>query len=353
MPCPLTRRAWPQAAVVAAVATGLLAGCGGSHPKRAISIQVKVTSYTSAGKARSSPYSLTCGPTGGTLPLAALVCTDIDSHPQAMLAPVPARSVCVGSPFMAQVEVKVMRGPRGLTFSPFAGNPNCDWPGGTPIAIYYAASVKDTHTLSRVEPLLRCEDDPMLLAKPTPWASVVACTRGLWTPASERDIRKAEGAPQLAPLSPSTLFPRDIGAIHCRIPAGGPDPTNAGRRVRRPSHRATVREARPLRRDLVAGRRRPPPYLDGQRFDPCKRTRPGTAATLEVTRHVPVASGDCERREARAPMQVKKDGLSVEEPRERLTATTVRPTGVSGGTPTTLPAIPRPPPREPIDAGRA
>ena len=62
----------------------------------------------------------------------------------------------------------------------------------------------------------------MLLAKPTPWASVTACTHGLWTPASERDIRKAEGA--LSSLSPSTLFPRDIGATRCRIPAGGPAP---------------------------------------------------------------------------------------------------------------------------------
>jgi hypothetical protein len=180
-----------------------------------------VTSHTSAGKARTSSYSLTCGPAGGTLPLAALVCADIERHRQAMLAPFPARSVCSGNPFMPLVELKVMRGPRGLTLSRFAGNPNCNWPGGAPLAVYYAASVNDAPMLSRVERLLRCEDDPMLLAKPTPWASVAACTRGLWTPASERDIRKAEEAPQFAPLSPSTLFPRDIGAIHCRIPAGG------------------------------------------------------------------------------------------------------------------------------------
>jgi hypothetical protein len=218
------------AAVVAlVVALGLAGeaawGASRASSTRASAIQllVRVTAY----KGNSNPtktFTLGCQPVSGSLPFAQRVCRDIASHPQAMLAPVPARAVCVGSPFMSQVEVKVTRGPKGLTFSPFAGNPNCNWPGGTPIAIYYAASVKDTHTLNRLEPLLRCDDDPTLLAKPTPWASVAACTHGLWTPASERDIRKAEGAPQLALLRPSTLFPRDIGAIHCRIPAGGPNP---------------------------------------------------------------------------------------------------------------------------------
>jgi hypothetical protein len=213
------------AVVALAVALGLAGAAWGasmasSTHEPAIQLHIRIT----AVDGRSNPtktFTLGCHPVSGSLPFAQRVCRDIASHPQAMLAPVPARSVCVGSPFMAQVEVNVMRGPRGLKFSPFAGNPNCNWPGGTPIAIYYAASIKDTHTLRRVEPLLRCEDDPMLLAKPTPWASVTACTHGLWTPASERVIRTAERAPQLAQLRPAAIFPRDIGVVRCRIAAGG------------------------------------------------------------------------------------------------------------------------------------
>jgi hypothetical protein len=58
----------------------------------------------------------------------------------------------------------------------FGGSPWCGWPGGTPLAIYFAASQRDTATLARAERLLRCEDDPDLFVKPTPYASVVACT---------------------------------------------------------------------------------------------------------------------------------------------------------------------------------
>ena len=61
----------------------------------------------------------------------------------------------------------------------------------------------------------------MLLAVPTPLASVVPCTHGLWTPRSEQLIGIAEKTAALAGLQPSRLFPRDIGALRCMIPAGG------------------------------------------------------------------------------------------------------------------------------------
>ena len=122
---------------------------------------------------------------------------------------------------MPTLQIDVIRGASGGGFS---GSPNCGWPGGTPLAIYYAASTRDTHALSLLEPRLRCEDDPAFFAKPTPWASVAACTRGLWTPSAERAIRVAMTSPQLAMLDPQHLFPADPGVRHCQIHGGGPAP---------------------------------------------------------------------------------------------------------------------------------
>jgi hypothetical protein len=138
-----------------------------------------------------------------------------------MLAPARSRSVCSGGPWMPQVSVRAVLNGRVSTFS---GSPFCDWPVGTPLGIYWAAAEGNTRALDRVEPRLRCDDDPALLAMPTPWASVEACLHDLWTPRVERLIRLAEQTPQIAALQPARLFPRDIGARRCAIGAGGPSP---------------------------------------------------------------------------------------------------------------------------------
>ena len=172
-----------------------------------------------AGHETTKSLTLDCQPVAGTLPLASRVCNDIARHQHAMLNPRASRSTCVGGRTLPQLVIDANS--KG-THTSISGTPWCGWPGGTPLAIYFAASQQDTVALTRAELLLRCEDDPDLFVKPTPWASVFACTHGLWTPASERDIRKASRATQLALLRPTTIFPRDIGATRCRIPAGGP-----------------------------------------------------------------------------------------------------------------------------------
>jgi hypothetical protein len=193
-------------------------GCGGGGDRSAVQVHLSVTTHL-GGKKTTKSFTLGCDPVSGSLPLAARVCRDIATHRQAMLAPRPARSTCGGSPFAPVVEVDVVKGADGSSFS---GMPNCGWPGGTPLAVYWDASSRDERALQRDSARLRCEDDPAFFAKPTPWASINACTHGLWTSAAERAIRRAETAPELALLRPVTLFPHDPGVVRCRIPAGGP-----------------------------------------------------------------------------------------------------------------------------------
>lgn len=208
--------------VLGAAAVVVIAGCGGgAHSKVALSITVTRHEFKRGAKPTTitQHFSLNCKPTGGTLPLRAQVCAEIIAHQQAMLAPRKERSACSGSPFMPTVDVSVKRGAAGGGLS---GSPYCAWPGGAPLAIYYAASTKDARALRRAEPLVRCDEDRSLAVSPTPWASVAACIHGLWTPAAEWAIRRAETATALANLAPTTLFPGDPGARRCRIPAGGP-----------------------------------------------------------------------------------------------------------------------------------
>ena len=103
----------------------------------------------------------------------------------------------------------------------FTGSPDCSWPGDQAVSVYFDAAQNDKTHLPRSESLLRCDEDPVLFAVPTPLASVFACTHGLWTPRSEQLIRLAEKTPALAALQPSHLFPHDIGAVSCTIQAGG------------------------------------------------------------------------------------------------------------------------------------
>lgn len=204
-------------------AIGLLAGlallgsgCGGHGA--AVRLDVKIV-WGSATQRRTESFTLRCQPTGGTLPDAASLCRDIAAHRQAMLRPLPPRSVCGGSVYGPYLTVSTSSGGQTSTFQ---GQPYCGWPGGTPLAVYWAASQHNQQALNRAEPMLRCEDDPRLLARPTPWTSVVACTHGFWTARNEHWIRVAETLPDLRPLHPRQLFPHDVGVLPCRIIVGGP-----------------------------------------------------------------------------------------------------------------------------------
>jgi hypothetical protein len=155
---------------LAALAVFLLAGCGGGrHP----ALRLDVTVISGLGAERhSASFRLECGPAGGSLPYAHRLCGDVAAHRRAMIHPLPARSLCTGRLGGPTVTVKVSDGGRT---SRFDGEPFCDWPGGTPLAVYWAAASHDTKTLALAEAKLRCDDDPVLLARPTHWARVRAC----------------------------------------------------------------------------------------------------------------------------------------------------------------------------------
>lgn len=206
----------------AAVTALLAAGCGGKHS--AVSVRIEITSYapSKTGKMEShtTSYSLRCRPTSGALPFAARICADIARHPQPLLDPLPARSVCAGGPFMPDVKVAATANGRTTTFE---GNPDCDWPGGVGLAVYYDAATGHVQWLASTERRLRCDDDPTLLAMPTPRVSVFACTHNLWTPRTAMLIRIAKQAPAIRSFG-ARLFPDQIGDRRCTIPHGGPAP---------------------------------------------------------------------------------------------------------------------------------
>jgi hypothetical protein len=247
------QRRWRRRGVTAAAAIALAlalagAGCGASGgPKRhRVLVQIEAQGYLASSSVSSfylfsapwirptflqlgtpaarrrrlqtRSFTLTCEPPAGTLPLGARVCQDIARHPRAMLDPGPARSGCFGGDMP---ELKVVATVSGSKTS-FGGRPFCNWPGGTAVAIYWEATQADSSRLDWIEPRLRCDEDPTLLERPTPWASLVACLRGFWTPRNERLIRLAASVPALAYLQPRRLFPHQIGARRCTIPAGGP-----------------------------------------------------------------------------------------------------------------------------------
>jgi hypothetical protein len=113
------------------------------------------------------------------------------------------------------VEVKVTAREAGRT-TRFAGVPWCN-PAGVPLGVFRAAAQRNVRALDELEPLLRCDDDPILLRRPTPWSPAGACLHGLWTPHSEHLIRAAERARSLARIRARRLFPRDIGVLPCTI----------------------------------------------------------------------------------------------------------------------------------------
>lgn len=135
-----------------------------------------------------------------------------------MLKPAVARSVCAGPAGGPNMVVTTHRGDHGWKL---AGEPGCNWPGGAPLDVYFAAANHDLRSLALAESRLRCDDDPVLLVRPTPWASAVACLHGFWTARNERLIRTAEQAVPLGASQGRDLFPRDVGVEPCLIPAGG------------------------------------------------------------------------------------------------------------------------------------
>jgi hypothetical protein len=205
--------------------TGLgFSGTSRAAPRERISVRIKMTTYLATIRHLRS-FTLTCNPTGGTLPRAERICRDIGLHPQAMVDPPtpgpPRKSiVCAGGPFMPELSVTATA--NGTTRT-FAGSPGCTWPGDQAIAVYYDAAVKDAY-LSRSESELRCDEDSVLFELPTPLASVVACRHGLWTSRFEQLIKIAETTPGLVALQASQLFPHDFGALPCTIHAGGAFP---------------------------------------------------------------------------------------------------------------------------------
>lgn len=213
------------AIAVGASVAALAAGCGGGGSKAAISVKVTVQSYY-FGKAhfttrQTRSYSLTCGPVGGTLPYAGRICGDIARHPQPMLDPLPARTVCSGDPFAPQVTVTSERNGKTATFTAV---PDCTWPDGVGAAVYFDAASHEVAYLVPTERRLRCEDDPSLLATPTPEPSVFACRHNLWTPRTAKLIRIADHAPAVRSVDGSKLFPHQIGDRQCVMHGGGPAP---------------------------------------------------------------------------------------------------------------------------------
>lgn len=206
----------PRAAVPVLLVLLAATGCGGRSA--AIRVDVRV-SWAPPAHLRAESFTLRCAPPGGTLPDAKRICGDIAAHPRAMLDPPSARSTCLGRAVGPNLTVTARRG--GRTWRR-AGQPFCDWPGGTALGIYWAASQHQTRLLHLAEARLRCDDDPLLLARPTPWASAFGCTHGFWTPHDERLIRVAERVRELRILAPRRLFPHDVGVEPCRITVGGP-----------------------------------------------------------------------------------------------------------------------------------
>jgi hypothetical protein len=152
------------------------------------------------------------------MPYAAQLCGDIARHPLPMLSPGRARSVCAGMVNGPLVFVSSNWHHRRTAFD---GEPGCGWPGGTGLAIYWAAASQNRHLLGQSEPRLRCDDDRTLLATATPWRSVFACTHGLWTPRTKTLIATAERVEPISALMPETIFPTEIGVRRCTFGAGG------------------------------------------------------------------------------------------------------------------------------------
>lgn len=122
----------------------LLTACGSAAKRRhpvaeassiAVAIEVKITGPQPSGRR----FSLGCGPTSGTLPMAARVCAAIAAHPASMLHPRSSRTLCYDPERGPVVTVRTTWQGR---LSVFSGQPGCGWPGTTPLGVYYNASLQ-------------------------------------------------------------------------------------------------------------------------------------------------------------------------------------------------------------------
>jgi hypothetical protein len=206
----------------------LIAGFGGTSNAggaSGVSVQIQLVTFThTPGADPTNPpsatqtFSLTCNPTGGTLPFADRICRDISLYPEAMLDPYRTHdhAVC-GASTVPTDYVDVTATAEGKTIS-FSGGSFCS-PNGVAGAVYRAAAESNEQWLASFEPRLRCDEEPVLHASR---ASVIGCMAGQWTPRTEHLIQIAEHASSLDTLRPAKLFPRDIGAQACTIPTGRP-----------------------------------------------------------------------------------------------------------------------------------
>ncbi|MBA3843557.1 MAG: hypothetical protein H0X39_13270 [Actinobacteria bacterium] len=178
-------------------------------------MQISVRTYSTKSTSwRTQHFKLNCSPASGNLAFAKRLCADIRAHPISMLAPPALRWTCSGGPFQPQLQVHAKWKGRSTHFG---GSPGCDWPGGTALDAYWSATTSDAEALAKIEPRLGCDDNPTLLAKPTPLASAVACVHGLWTPRTARLIRQAKQREPLSVLTRAKVFPEQIGASQCKI----------------------------------------------------------------------------------------------------------------------------------------
>ncbi len=193
----------------------LLAGFGGTdRSSRAdtISLQFELDTWTHKGgmEPQARSFSLTCNPTGGTLPLAERICRDVELHPKVMLDP-PPRICNTGAKRPPTLAVMATANGRTTRFDTWK---NC----GVTIEIYSSAIEENLAEVERLEPQLRCFEGAMVRAH---FMSVHACRRGLWTPRWRSLIRLAESTPSLAAVRPARLFPGNVGVRECTIPTGG------------------------------------------------------------------------------------------------------------------------------------
>ena len=100
-------------------------------------------------------FTLTCHPTGGTLPFAGRVCRDIDRYPVAMLHPPNPNPNCVG--VLAEVSIRTTLD--GGT-SEAEGLPGCARIGGVRFGVYLAAAERNSRLLTYWERRLRCDCPP-------------------------------------------------------------------------------------------------------------------------------------------------------------------------------------------------
>jgi hypothetical protein len=192
--------------------------CGIGRASLPAGLSIRIDLQTSDAQfqfGRPQTFSLTCNPPADTLPLARRICRDIAAYPELMLSPGQKGGICPSAPGMPWVRVHITAdgGPTQMSSGPgiYCG------PNLAP-ALYFAAATNPAW-LSSLESRFRCEMDRVVHGDAV---SRQACRFGQWTRASERAIRVARQARALDVLDRAGLFPRDVGAHRCFIPAGVP-----------------------------------------------------------------------------------------------------------------------------------